>query len=138
LYLLASFRNTRAGEFDLAYASIREAPATTGGAALLKIAMRRVADGEVDRLRSWMSELMQRRDEVIATFENEGVRHELAYLLPVTDGWILVYAMEMEDPERASAAFRASSLPIDHEHKQVMAKVLGAPVDAELLYDVAL
>lgn len=95
---------------------------------MLKVAMRRVADGEVDRLRSWMSELMQRRDEVVATFENEGVRHELAYLLPVTDGWILVYAMEMEDPERASAAFRASSLPIDHEHKQVMAKVLGAPV----------
>jgi hypothetical protein len=85
-----------------------------------------------------MSELMRRRDEVIATFENEGVRHELAYLLPVTDGWILVYASEMEDPERASAAFRASSLPIDHEHAQVMAKVLEAPADAELLYDVAL
>ena len=105
---------------------------------MLKVAMHRVADGEVDRLRSWMSELMRRRDEVIATFENEGVRHELAYLLPVTDGWILVYAAEMEDPERASAAFRASSLPIDHEHKQVMAKVLGGRVDAELLYDVAL
>ena len=81
---------------------------------------------------------MRRRDEVIATFENEGVRHELAYLLPVTDGWILVYAAEMEDPERASTAFRASSLPIDQEHKQVMAKVVGAPADAELLYDVAL
>src|ERR1041385_7509746 len=50
--------------------------ATTGGAALLKVAMHRVADGEADRLRSWMSELMRRRDEVIATFENEGVRHE--------------------------------------------------------------
>jgi hypothetical protein len=50
----------------------------------------------------------------------------------------LVYAMEMEDPERASAAFRASSLPIDDEHKRVMAQVLGAPADAELLYDVAL
>jgi len=105
---------------------------------VLKVAMRRVADGEVDRLRSWMDELMRRRNEVLATFENEGVRHELAYLLPVADGWILVYAMEMEDPERASAAFRASSLPIDDEHKQVMAQVLGAPVDAELLYDVAL
>jgi Family of unknown function (DUF6176) len=84
-----------------------------------------------------MSELMRRRNEVLETFENEGVRHELAYLLPVADGWILLYATEVEDPERASAAFRASSFPIDREHKQVMAQVLGARVDAELLYDVA-
>lgn len=81
---------------------------------------------------------MRRRDEVIETFVNEGVRHEVAYLLPAADGPVLVYAMEVDDPERASAAFRASSFPIDDEHKRVMGQVLAGPVEAELLYDVRL
>jgi hypothetical protein len=105
---------------------------------VLQVAMRRVAEGEVDRLRQWMGELMRRRDEVIETFVNEGVRHELAYLLATADGPVLVYVMEVEDPERARAAFRASSLPIDAEHKQVLSQALAEPYDAELLYDVRL
>jgi Family of unknown function (DUF6176) len=105
---------------------------------VLRVVMRRVADGEVDRLRWWMAELMRRRDEVIETFVNEGVRHEVAYLLAAADVPILVYVMEVDDPERANATFRASTLPIDDEHKRVMGQVLAEPVEAELLYDVRL
>jgi len=105
---------------------------------MLQLAIRRVAEGEVDRLRWWMGELMRRRDEVIETFKNEGTSHELAYLIPTSDGPILIYAMEVEDPERASVAFRTSSLPIDAEHKEVMHDVLGDAVPADLLFDVAL
>ena len=103
---------------------------------MLQVDIRRVADGEVDRLRWWMRELMRRRDEVVETFENEGVRHEMAYLIPTAEGPALLYVTEVEDPARASAAFRESSLPIDEEHKQVMRQVLGDLVEAELLYDV--
>jgi hypothetical protein len=105
---------------------------------MLELAFHRVADGELDRLRSWMGELMRRRDEVIETFENEGTRHEVAYLLSTSDGPILVQAMEVEDRERARAAFRSSSLPIDVEHKQVMRRVLGEAVPAEALYEAAM
>ena len=105
---------------------------------MLQVVMRRVADGQVDRRRRWMGELMQRRDEVIETLMNEGVRHEVAYLVAAADRPVLVYVMEVDDPERASEAFRASSLPIDVEHKQVMRQVLAEPYDAELLYDVRL
>lgn len=105
---------------------------------MLQVAMRRVAEDEVDRLRQWMAELMRRRDEVIETFVNEGVRHEVAYLLATADGPVLLHVIEVDDPERASAAFRASSHPIDAEHKQVMSEALAGPYDAELLYDVRL
>ena len=105
---------------------------------MLQVALRRVADGEVDRLRWWMGELLRRRNEVVETFKNEGVRHEVAYLLSTEDGPALLYVMEVDDLERARVAFRESSLPIDQEHKQVMRKVLGDPVEAELLYDVRL
>jgi len=100
--------------------------------------MRRVAEGEVDRLRWWLGELMRRRDEVVQTFRNEGTREEVAYLLSTSDGPVLVYVMDVADPARADLAFRYSELPIDQEHKLVMHEVLGDAVDAELLYDVRL
>jgi hypothetical protein len=83
-----------------------------------------------------MGELMRRREEVLETFENEGTRHEVAYLLETSDGPIFVYAIEAED--RAHAASLESSHPIDAQHKEVMAQALAEPVPAELLYDVAL
>jgi len=100
--------------------------------------MRRVAEGQLDVLRWWMGELMRRSDEVLQTFHNEGTREEQVYLLHTSDGPILVYVMDVADPERADFAFRYSALPIDQQHKQVMHQVLGDPVDAELLYDVRL
>lgn len=103
---------------------------------MLNVAIRRVAEGEVDRLRWWMGELMRRRDEVIETFQNEGVRHEVAYLISLAGESILVYVADVDDPEQAGAAFRSSTLPIDQEHKEVMGRVLAGQIHAELLYDV--
>lgn len=100
--------------------------------------MRRVAEGEVERLRWWMGELMRRSDEVVETFRNEGTWQELAYLVQTADGPILVYVMDVADAERADLAFRYSELSIDQEHKSVMHQVLGEEVPAELLYDVRL
>ena len=98
----------------------------------------RVHDDRVERLRDWLAELMQRQVEVRETFRNEGVRHEQAYLLRTADGTVLVYAVEVEDPEAAQRAYVASSLPIDKQHRVVMQAVQAGPADAELLYEVRL
>jgi len=100
--------------------------------------MYRIAPGQEPVLRWWMGELMRRRDEVVQTFEYEGTREEAAYLLQTAEGPVLVYVMDVADPERAGIAFRYSSLPIDQQHKQVMHQVLGEELEPELLYDVRL
>jgi Family of unknown function (DUF6176) len=94
-----------------------------------------VKPDQLDRLRSWMGELMRRRDEVRETFKQETVRQEVAYLLPGREGPILVYAVEAEDTEHAGRVARASTLPIDIEHRHVMGEVLQGAADAELLYE---
>ncbi len=55
--------------------------------------------------------------------------------LPDAEGSILIYAMEAPDHERASAAYRNSTLPIDQEHRRIMGQVLGEPANVELLYE---
>ena len=45
---------------------------------------------------SWMRELKERRDEVVESFEQEGVRQEKAWLLEDDEGYVLVYAIEAE------------------------------------------
>ena len=96
----------------------------------------RVKPGEVDALRDWMTEAMARQDEVLETFEQETIRHEMAILLDGNDGPVLVYGMEVEDYEVARAAFLASQLPIDRQHRQVMSRVLDGPAEVEQLMDI--
>ena len=103
---------------------------------MLRVSIRRVRAGQVEALRAWLTQLEDRRDEVVETFAQEGVRHEQAYLLETGSGHVLVYAMELEDEERARAAFAASTLPIGAEHRDVMDAAVGEPAGAELLYDV--
>ena len=102
---------------------------------MIKLAIRRVKPGKESQLRGWMEQMNSRRSEVLETFRQEGVRHEQAYLLQTADGSILVYAMEAPDHGRAAAAFAQSALPIDLEHKRIMAEVLGDGVPSELLYE---
>ena len=105
---------------------------------MLKVAIHMVNPGQEQRLRDWLAELMRRQDEVRETFQQETVRHEQGYLLSTADGTALVYVIEAEDFERASDAYKNSTLPIDIEHRQVMGQVLGDSIPFELLYDCAL
>ena len=82
-----------------------------------------------------MAQLSSRRNEVLATFKHEGVRHEQAYLVKTADGPVLIYAMEAADHERAAEAYARSTLPIDLEHKRIMKQVLDEAVPCELLYE---
>ena len=105
---------------------------------MLKVSIRKINPGQEGRLRDWLAELMRRKDEVRATFKQESVRHERAFLLPTADGTALLYVVEAEDLEQASEAYKNSTLPIDMEHRQVMKQVLGDDVPVELIYDCAL
>lgn len=105
---------------------------------MIQIAFRKIAPHKVQKLRSWMAEAQRRDDEVRETFRQETVRHEQAYLIDNAGDHILVYVMELEDPEAARQAFQESALKIDHEHRAVMAEVVEENVEPELLYDVHL
>jgi len=83
-----------------------------------------------------MSELQNRADEVLQTFDNEGVSHEQAFLLDTLRGPLLVYAAEVADVEAGARAFAESALPIDLEHRQVMAEVVVEESKIELLYEL--
>lgn len=102
---------------------------------MIKLTIRKVKPGEERQLRAWMARLNSRRAEVLATFKQEGVRHEQAFLVSIAEGPVLIYAMEASDHERAAAAYSQSTLPIDLEHKSIMKQVLGEAVPCELLYE---
>ena len=102
---------------------------------MILLSIQQVRPEQEATLRDWMTELNGRRDEISETFAEEGTRHEQAYLLKTSDGPVLIYAMEAQNHEHAAARFKASSIPIDVEHKAVMKKVLAGSADAELLYE---
>jgi len=103
---------------------------------VLRVVIASVKADKVDRLRSWMAELAERRDEVFETYARETVSHEIAVLVQGAEGPLLVYAMEVDDPETATEAFQTSKLPIDVEHRTVMDDVLAGAADVELLLDL--
>jgi hypothetical protein len=105
---------------------------------MLRISIRRVRPEKELRLRAWLAELNSRADEVRATFRDETVRAEQAYIVPGDTGPLLVYAMEADDFEKGSKAFAASRHKIDAEHRQVMRECLGESLQLDALYDVAL
>jgi hypothetical protein len=104
---------------------------------MLSVQLNKIRPGREAELRSWLAELTRRREEVVETFRHEGVRHEQAFILEAKEGPLLLYVMELEDPERAREVYRASQLPIDLEHRRVMADVLGGHVDLVPIHDCA-
>jgi uncharacterized ferredoxin-like protein len=102
---------------------------------VLRVRFFRVRPEQLERLRSWMAELSERRDEVLQTFQSETVRHEAAYLLEGNRGPVLVYIVEAEDLERAARAVEESPFPIDLEHRAVLREVLLEELPVETLFD---
>jgi hypothetical protein len=95
----------------------------------------RVQETQVDRVRAWFGELQSRRSEVLETFAQEGTRSESAHLLQGEEGPILVYVMEVDNPEEAARAYAESTLPIDAEHKAIMASCLAGRAASEILFE---
>ena len=102
---------------------------------MIRVRFVKVRPDKVDELREWFAELGRRKLEVLATFEQESTRAERVHLLSTATGPVLVYVMDVADPEKATEAFRSSTLPIDVEHKAAMKACCAGPVDAELLFE---
>lgn len=79
-----------------------------------------------------------RRATRLETFEAETTRHEKVFLLDA-DGPepLMVYVMDVDDPQHAAAAFADSRLPIDVRHKEVMAEVDAGRAEVESLLDIS-
>ena len=92
---------------------------------MIHVSMRQVIPGKEGRLREWLEELKTRSTEVMETWDLEGVRSEKAYIIPGEHGPVLIYISEAEDLERAWTAFASSELPIDIQHRAVLAECVG-------------
>lgn len=104
---------------------------------MLRVAIRRVKPEHLDELRQWLETANgPRRSEALATLVNEGVRHELAYLLSDGEGPLVVYVMEVEDVERAREAAERSTHTIDADHRRVMTLALGEHLDLDPVLDL--
>jgi len=102
---------------------------------MLAVDFYRIHADQVARLREWMGEITARRNEALQTYAQEGVRHEMGYLLEDRHGPILVWVMEVHDRDEATRAFLNSKLPIDLQHQQVMRQVVAEWIKPQALYE---
>ena len=79
-----------------------------------------IKPGKKQRLQDWYTELEHRKDEAFQTLDNEGVRQEVAFILPTEHGDLLAVFIEVDDMDSANEAFFSSPFEIDHQHRQVM------------------
>jgi hypothetical protein len=76
--------------------------------------------GALPAVERWADECNHRSNEVAATLQQEGIRHEIVILEHAADGDYLIFVMETDDYERALEVFMASALPIDEYHRQFL------------------
>ena len=105
---------------------------------MLRVWISRIRPEKESRVRAWLAELGTRSDEVRATFVDETVRAEQAYIIAGETGPLLIYVIEAEDPERGAQAYANSRHKIDAEHKAVMKECLAEPLQLVPLYDLKL
>ena len=91
----------------------------------------RLKEGSLPRVRAWAKELNKRRDEVLATLVNEGVRIESVFL----DGETLVYYMRAESLDEAREVYAHSTHAIDAYHRRFKDETFGERRTLELLVD---
>jgi len=104
---------------------------------MIQLSVRRVHPDQVDMLRTWFEQLeTTRRAEAIATLIDETVSHETAVLISDGDQPILVYAMEVDDPEQARASADSGQHPIDAEHRAVLARAFAEDPPHETVLDL--
>jgi hypothetical protein len=98
-----------------------------------------IKDGKGERLREWYRELVSRSDEAFQTLANEGIRQEIAFILPTEHGELLCVFLEVDkDMDDANQAFFSSPFEIDHQHRAVMDETTEGGSEgrryAELMY----
>ena len=104
---------------------------------MLRVSFRPIRPGKEARLRAWLAELNERADEVLATFRDETVRAEQAFIIAGPHGPLLVYIMEAAEFQLGAAAFARSQHRIDAEHRAVMQECLEPALTVPPLYNVS-
>jgi len=56
---------------------------------------------KTERLKAWYREVEHRKAEVLETLNNEGVRQEIAFIVPTEHGDMLAVFSESDDPDKA-------------------------------------
>ena len=107
------------------------------GGIVIRLTIRKVNPEHIELFREWMTQLNgPRREEALATLEDEGCSHELAVLVEGPEGHLVIYAMEVESVEKSREAADNSTHPIDKEHRAVMDKAIGGRPSLEKLLDL--
>jgi hypothetical protein len=91
----------------------------------------RLEPGSLRRVREWAAELNARRDEVLATLQDEGVRVESVFL----DGETLVYYLKADSIDQARDAYGRSQHTIDAYHQRFKDETFAEQTQLELLID---
>ncbi len=91
----------------------------------------RLEPGSLPRVREWATELNARRDEVLATLRDEGVRVESVFL----DGETLVYYLKADSVDEAREVYAHSEHAIDAYHQQFKDETFAEQTLLELLID---
>jgi hypothetical protein len=91
----------------------------------------RLEPGSLPRVREWAAELNARRDEVLATLRDEGVRVESVFL----DGETLVYYLRADSIATAREVYAGSQQAIDAYHQRFKDKTFAERTQLELLVD---
>ena len=102
---------------------------------MLNATFARVEENDVPRLREWLESLSSRRDELLASYERQGTRHELFFLVRTQHSVLLVLISELNDLEQGTESFLHSDFPLDLEFKDLVQEISMFDTAVELLYD---
>jgi Family of unknown function (DUF6176) len=91
----------------------------------------RLVPGSLPRVREWAAELNARRDEVMATLRDEGVRIESVFL----EGETLVYFLKADSVDQAREVYARSEHAIDTYHQRFKDETFAEQTQLELLID---
>lgn len=78
----------------------------------------KIKEGHLDDVRNWFQTLLDRKEETLESFRNEGVKIESAFIKKINGDYFLIYYMVANDVKEATDVFRKSTLPIDSFHKK--------------------
>jgi hypothetical protein len=102
----------------------------------MQVSVRILHPDKVDRARAWFAELTRRSDEVLETFRNEGNHGETVVLVQLGGKPALIYVVDVDDPVASHAAYEASTLPIDVQHREVMHEIVAERLEGEVLFEL--
>ena len=92
----------------------------------------------LEKVYAWAKELNSRKEEALATLQDEGVSVESVFLEQTNEGDFLIYYMRLENTDKAKAIAAKSKHAIDEYHKQFKIATWASNAQLQLLVDLDL